>query len=88
MNGFEYAAAIHMIMDGLVDEGMTCVEAIHWRYDGERRNPWSEFECGNSSRRHTCRRCQRVNTTGMYKTRHQVELSGGLRKLHLMPCRV
>ncbi len=48
MNGFEYAAAIHMIMVGLVDEGMRCVEAIRHRYDGERRNPWNEFECGNN----------------------------------------
>lgn len=48
MNGFEYAAAIHMIMVGLVDEGMGCIEAIRHRYDGERRNPWNEFECGNN----------------------------------------
>lgn len=48
MNGFEYSAAIHMIMNGLVDEGMTCIEAIRKRYDGERRNPWNEFECGNN----------------------------------------
>ena len=37
-----------MIMTGLVDEGMTCVEAIRQRYDGERRNPWNEFECGSN----------------------------------------
>ncbi len=48
MNGFEYSAAIHMIMNGLVDEGMRCVEAIRMRYDGERRNPWNEFECGSN----------------------------------------
>jgi hypothetical protein len=48
MNGFEYAAAIHMIMTGLVDEGMECVAAIRLRYDGERRNPWNEFECGSN----------------------------------------
>lgn len=48
MNGFEYSAAIHMIMDGLVDEGMTCVAALRRRYDGERRNPWNEFECGSN----------------------------------------
>ena len=48
MNGFEYSAAIHMIMNGLVEEGMTCVEAIRMRYDGERRNPWNEFECGSN----------------------------------------
>ncbi len=48
MNGFEYSAAVHMIMNGLVDEGMTCVEAVRRRYDGERRNPWNEFECGSN----------------------------------------
>lgn len=48
MNGFEYSAAIHMIMVGLVDEGMTCIEAVRKRYDGERRNPWNEFECGSN----------------------------------------
>lgn len=48
MNGFEYSAAIHMILQGLVDEGMRCVEAIRQRYDGERRNPWNEFECGSN----------------------------------------
>ncbi len=48
MNGFEYSAAIHMIMTGLVDEGMECIEAIRRRYDGERRNPWNEFECGSN----------------------------------------
>ncbi|MCB0160132.1 MAG: hypothetical protein KDD83_18495, partial [Caldilineaceae bacterium] len=48
MNGFEYSAAIHMIMNGLVDEGMECVAAIRKRYDGERRNPWNEFECGSN----------------------------------------
>jgi hypothetical protein len=48
MNGFEYSAAIHMIMTGLVDEGMECIAAIRQRYDGERRNPWNEFECGSN----------------------------------------
>jgi hypothetical protein len=48
MNGFEYSAAIHMIMTGMVDEGMECIAAIRRRYDGERRNPWNEFECGSN----------------------------------------
>ena len=48
MNGFEYAAAVHMIMTGMVEEGMTCVAAVRRRYDGERRNPWNEFECGSN----------------------------------------
>jgi hypothetical protein len=48
MNGFEYSAAIHMIMTGMVDEGIECVAAVRRRYDGERRNPWNEFECGSN----------------------------------------
>jgi hypothetical protein len=27
---------------------MECVEAVRRRYDGERRNPWNEFECGSN----------------------------------------
>jgi hypothetical protein len=47
MHGFEYAAAVQMIQSGLVREGMAVVEAVRDRYDGERRNPWNEFECGS-----------------------------------------
>ncbi len=45
--GFEYAAATHMIQAGLIDEGLTTVQAIRDRYDGENRNPWDEIECGH-----------------------------------------
>ena len=47
-NGYEWAACIHMIQAGLITGGMTCVEAIRSRYDGRKRNPWNEFECGNN----------------------------------------
>jgi len=48
MNGFEYAAAILMIQVGLLEEGMEVVAAVRSRYNGERRNPWNEFECGSN----------------------------------------
>jgi hypothetical protein len=35
-----------MIYSGLVDEGLTVVEAVRDRYDGLRRNPWAEHESG------------------------------------------
>jgi len=47
-NGYEWAACIQMIQAGLVKEGMTCVAALRSRYDGRKRNPWNEFECGNN----------------------------------------
>ncbi len=48
MNGFEYQAAVHMILRGMPAEGMRIVEAVRDRYDGEKRNPWNEFECGSN----------------------------------------
>ncbi|MFH0796842.1 MAG: GH116 family glycosyl-hydrolase [Candidatus Omnitrophota bacterium] len=53
MNGFEYQAAIHMLQEGLVKEGLEVVKAIRDRYDGEKRNPWNEFECGSNYARST-----------------------------------
>jgi non-lysosomal glucosylceramidase len=47
MHGFEYAAAVQLIQNGLVKEGLAVVESIRDRYDGERRNPWNEIECGS-----------------------------------------
>ena len=47
-NGYEYQAAILMIQEGLIDEGLTAVAAIRDRYDGAKRNPWNEFECGSN----------------------------------------
>ena len=45
--GVEYASASHMIMRGLVDEGLEIVRAVRKRYDGARRNPFNEIECGS-----------------------------------------
>ncbi len=53
MNGFEYAAAVHMIQSGMVKQGMQVVAAVRARYDGEKRNPWNEFECGSNYARST-----------------------------------
>lgn len=48
MHGFEYQAAIHMIQEGFEEKGMECISAIRERYDGEKRNPWNEYECGSN----------------------------------------
>jgi non-lysosomal glucosylceramidase len=46
MTGFEYSAAILMLYMGKVSEGLELIANIRRRYDGERRNPWDEAECG------------------------------------------
>lgn len=48
MTGFEYAAAGLMLQKGLIAEGIETVNAIRDRYDGKKRNPFSEIECGAS----------------------------------------
>ncbi len=48
MHGFEYAAAVQMIQNGMIKEGMAVVKGVRDRYDGESRNPWNEFECGSN----------------------------------------
>jgi len=45
--GIEYQAAAHMILCGLVDEGVSIVRAARRRYDGLVRDPFDEYECGH-----------------------------------------
>ncbi len=48
MTGFEYALAGLMISEGMEEEGKTIVRAVRDRYDGKKRNPWNEIECGSN----------------------------------------
>ena len=47
MTGFEYAAAVHMLYEGLTERGLGHIRDIRARYDGRRRNPFDEAECGH-----------------------------------------
>jgi non-lysosomal glucosylceramidase len=47
MTGFEHSAAALMMYTGMIREGVECVSDIRRRYDGIRRNPWDEAECGH-----------------------------------------
>lgn len=47
MTGFEYQAAVHLIYEGFVEQGLAVIRGIRARYDGKRRNPWDEAECGH-----------------------------------------
>lgn len=48
MTGFEYAVADNMLQCGMEDKALEIIKAIRNRYDGKRRNPWAELECGAS----------------------------------------
>ena len=45
--GLEYLAAAHLLFAGMTREGVEAVHNVRARYDGERRNPWNEPECGH-----------------------------------------
>ncbi|MBM4413625.1 MAG: hypothetical protein FJ040_09330 [Chloroflexi bacterium] len=47
MTGFEYAAAASMLYAGLRNEAVQVVTDIRARYDGAKRNPFDEAECGH-----------------------------------------
>ena len=47
MTGFEYAAAIGMLYEGMLEDGLRCIQAIRDRYDGRKRSPFNEAECGH-----------------------------------------
>ena len=48
MTGFEYSFAGLLISEGFLDEGLKVIRAVRDRYDGEKRNPWNEIECGSN----------------------------------------
>jgi hypothetical protein len=45
--GIEYQVAAHLMMVGAVKEGLDIVRTARRRYDGVRRNPFNEYECGH-----------------------------------------
>jgi non-lysosomal glucosylceramidase len=44
--GLEYMAAAQFLFAGMTAEGVEAVRNVRARFDGERRNPWNEPECG------------------------------------------
>ena len=51
--GLEYMMASHLILRGLVDEGLTVVRAARARHNGARRNPWNDIEAAATMHAHS-----------------------------------
>ena len=45
--GLEYTAAVGMLYEGLESDGLKVIAAVRARYDGLKRNPFDEAECGH-----------------------------------------
>ena len=47
MTGFEYTAAVGMLYEGMEKEGLEVIKNIRDRYNGSKRSPFDEAECGH-----------------------------------------
>jgi len=47
MTGFEYTAAVGMLYAGQTENALKCIQNIRNRFDGRKRNPFDEPECGH-----------------------------------------
>jgi non-lysosomal glucosylceramidase len=47
MTGFEYCAGVHMLYEGEYENGLKVIQSIRNRYDGLKRSPFDEAECGH-----------------------------------------
>jgi uncharacterized protein (DUF608 family) len=45
--GIEYQVTTHLILEGMREEGLRILRGVRERYDGVRRTPYNEFECGS-----------------------------------------
>jgi len=45
--GIEYQVASHLMLEGETEKGLEIVREVRKRYDGTRRNPFNEYECGH-----------------------------------------
>jgi len=45
--GIEYQVASHLMMFGEIEKGLEIVRTARDRYDGVKRNPFNEYECGH-----------------------------------------
>lgn len=46
-SGLEYTAAAGMIFEGMRDDAVKTIADVRKRYDGQKRSPFNEEECGN-----------------------------------------
>lgn len=76
--GIEYQVASHLIMKGYVEEGLKIVRTCRDRYDGYRRNPYDEYECGHWYAR-------AMSSYGLLQAFTGVRYDGLTKKLYVNP---
>ena len=77
MTGFEYAAAVGMLYEGQQEEGLKCIRNIRDRYDGRKRSPFDEAECGHHYGRAMASWSAILALTGFHYSGIQKEITFG-----------
>jgi hypothetical protein len=73
--GLEYTAAAGMIYEGQVEEGLETVRDVRARYDGRKRSPFDEAECGHHYARAMAAWATVLALTGFHYSAVQARLS-------------
>jgi non-lysosomal glucosylceramidase len=74
MTGFEYTAAIGMLYEGQESTGLRHMGDIRDRYDGRKRNPFDEAECGHHYARAMIAWAAHLAWTGFHYTADEARL--------------
>ena len=77
MTGFEHCLAAHLLYEGMEDEGLEVVRNIRDRYDGKKRSPFNEAECGHHYARAMAAWAEMLALTGFHydATEGKIEVS-------------
>ncbi|MCS6777352.1 MAG: GH116 family glycosyl-hydrolase [Chloroherpetonaceae bacterium] len=73
--GIEYQVAAHCLYAGLIEEGLAIVRGVRSRYDGAKRNPWDECECGHHYARALSSWSLLLALSGYHYAAHQQHLA-------------
>ncbi len=66
MTGFEYTAAVGMLYEGMEQEGLKVIQDIRARYNGAKRSPFDEAECGHHYARAMASWASAIALTGFH----------------------
>jgi len=68
MTGFEYTAAVGMLYEGQTENGLKVIKNVRDRYDGKKRSPFDEAECGHHYARAMAAYAEVLALTGFFYT--------------------
>lgn len=66
MTGFEYTAAVGMLYEGQTENGLKVIKNVRDRYDGKKRRPFDEAECGHHYARAMAAYAEVLALTGFF----------------------